>query len=342
MPLSKYKLLWMLCVLAIALVAINVTVMVLTRNSLPRRVMAHARQARNASVVAIGNSLIAAGFDESAFDSGMGVEKERGSVNVGLGASSPVEQLLLFRYARSHGMHPQILVYGFYDQQLTESLKFATRDFIGNRDMLYYVEPEYGLHFYQLSPHDRAEFELMRHFPMMVDRSAIWAKVELLRRKLAQTGMPAQQVNRFGRAGDFTLLEARDAAEFSRKCEAGTREDLITPINELIRQASEAGIKVVFVEMPMHPSHLSVFYDSPAWNQYRGHIQSLLVAQQVTYVDASAWEAGEQMFADRLHLTEVAAAQFSKRLGNLLRESQIAESQSNRDNKAGAWPIHGQ
>jgi hypothetical protein len=61
-------------------------------------------------------------------------------------------------------MDPQALVYGFYDLQLTEPLKFATGDLIGNRDMLYYVEPECGLRFYKLSLHDRVEFEVMRLF----------------------------------------------------------------------------------------------------------------------------------------------------------------------------------
>jgi hypothetical protein len=101
-----------------------------------------------------------------------------------------------------------------------------------------------------------------------------------------------------------------------------------------------AGIKSRFCRNAHAPVALECFLRF-ARMEYRGHIQSLLVAQQVTFVDASAWEAGEQMFADRLHRTEVAAAQFSKRLGNLLRESQIAESQANRDNKPRAWPIHG-
>jgi hypothetical protein len=319
MLLSKYRLFSMLCVFGIALIAINAAVAVLTRNSLPRRVMARARQAKNASVIAIGNSLTAAGFDESAFDSGFGAEREKGSVNAGLGASSPVEQLLLFRYALAQGMQPRMLVYGFYDLQLTEPLKFATRDFIGNRDMLYYVEPEYGLRFYQLSWRDRAEFEAMRHFPMMVDRSAIWAKVELLRRRLARTGMRAEEVNRFGRAGDFTLLESSDTAEFVRKCDVGTQEDLSEPVHELIQEAKEARIKVVFVEMPMTPRHLRFFYDTRAWEQYRAHLSSLLAQQGVIYIDASRWMAGEQMFADPLHLTEAGAAQFSERLGKLLR-----------------------
>ena len=50
---SQYRLLSMLCMLAIALAAMNVTVAVLTRNSLPRRVMAHARRAKDASAPSV-------------------------------------------------------------------------------------------------------------------------------------------------------------------------------------------------------------------------------------------------------------------------------------------------
>jgi hypothetical protein len=209
-------------------------------------------------------------------------------------------------------MDPQALVYGFYDLQLTEPLKFATGDLIGNRDMLYYVEPECGLRFYKLSLHDRVEFEVMRLFPLMMDRSAIWAKVELLRRKIAQMGIPSEQVNRFGRAGDFTLLEANDTAEFVRKCESGTQGDFIAPVRELIRQASEAGIQVIFVEMPMHPAHLRFFYDTLAWEQYRSHLCALLAAQRVMYIDASRRMTGEERFADRLHQLKRAPRNFVK------------------------------
>jgi hypothetical protein len=34
----------------------------------------------------------------------------------------------------------------------------------------------------------------------------------------------------------------------------------------LVSLMTRRGSKVVFVEMHMHPSHLSVFYDSPAWS----------------------------------------------------------------------------
>jgi hypothetical protein len=325
MSCSKRQLFYSVAVLLMVVAALNIAAACLTRNSIPRRVMAHARQSRNATVAALGNSLIVAGFDEPAFDTGMSLDRQKGSVNLGLGASNPVEQLLLLRYALKHGMRPRILVYGFYDLQLTAPVDLSTRDFIGNHDMLYYVEPEYGRSFYRLSWHDRAEFEIMRHFPMLVDRSAIWAKVERVRRKLAQEGMPEEQVNRFGRVDDFSLLEAANASEFMQHCEAASGAALIASVREIIREAAHAGINVVFVEMPMHPSHLHSFYDTPAWERYRSHIHTLLAAQGVTYLDASRWMGEESMFADHLHLTKAAAAQFSDRLAQVLKASQKAQ-----------------
>ena len=46
--------------------------------------------------------------------------------------------------------------------------------------MLYYMEPEYARGFYHLSLHDRAEFEIMRHFELFADRGQVWERVELL------------------------------------------------------------------------------------------------------------------------------------------------------------------
>jgi hypothetical protein len=80
--------------------------------------------------------------------------------------------------------------------------------------MLYYLEPEYARNFYYLSFHDRVEFELMRHLPMMVERGTCWTRVERLRPGMSQLGMPEQRTNRFGRAADFAVLEAANPQEF--------------------------------------------------------------------------------------------------------------------------------
>src|SRR5208282_3020984 len=139
--LTKRQLALAAAVLLASLLAMNLAVIYLTRYSLPRRVMRHARESQPAAVLALGNSLVAAGFDETAFDTGASLSPPHGAANLGLGASSPVEQLLLFRYALARGMRPRLVVYGFYDFQLTAPNQFATGDLIGNRAMLYYVEP---------------------------------------------------------------------------------------------------------------------------------------------------------------------------------------------------------
>jgi hypothetical protein len=280
--------------------------------------MAHGRETPNAEVLAIGNSLIAAGFNERAFNLGMQLRDQKGSVNLGLGGSTPVEQLLLFRYALSHQMHPQVLIYGFYDFQLTAPIELTTQDIIGNHALLYYLEPEFGRHFYHLSHHDALEFEIMRHFPMFAQRGAVWARVEKLRRQLAEMGLPEEKVNHFGRSQDFSALEAANASEFTRQCESESGRGLNAPIQELIREAKRAGLMIVFVEMPMHPRHIDTFYESSAWKQYRSHLHALMSSQDVKYVDASHWITDENLFADHLHLTDAGGGRFSERLGRLL------------------------
>ncbi len=269
-------------------------------------------------LIALGNSLVAAGFDETAFDAGAGLSTPGGAANLGLGASAPVEQLLLLRYALSHGLHPRLVVYGFYDFQLTAPDRFAIGDLIGNHSMLYYIEPFYARRFYSLSLHDELQFRAMHSFPMFADRGAIWAKVEILRRAIAQQGMPAQRSNRFGRAADFSLLESDNAEDFRRTCVESMNLPLALPVSELLRQARETGLTIAIVEMPMRRAHRNLFYGTTSWAQYVAHVRTLLEPYGVIYIDANHWIDDDSLFADPLHLSEQGAAQFSQRLGSLL------------------------
>ena len=304
--------------LLLGLLAMNLAVAFLTRNSVPRRVMRHARESRSASVIALGNSLVAAGFDERAFDTGAALRPPRGSANLGLGASSTVEQLLLLRYALSQGLRPRALIYGFYDFQLTTPNEFTTTDLMGNHAMLYYVEPYYARQFYSLSLDDSLQFRAMQPVPMLVDRGATWAKVEIHRRALRQQGMPAERLNQFGRASDFSLLESANAEEFRRKCESSMASPFSSAVAALLRQAHDAGLSIVIVEMPLRAAHRHLFYDTPWWQQYSAHLRELLVAYDVTFIDAHDWIPDDSLFADPLHLGPTAAAQFSERLGSQL------------------------
>jgi hypothetical protein len=323
-----------LAALLLLMAGLNAVVAYTTRNSVPRRQMARARQAPDTTVLAIGNSLIGAGFDESSFDRGMQLSPNRGSLNFALGYSLPVEQLLFLRFALQHQMHPRIVIYGFYDLQLSTPVRLATRDFAGNRAVLYYLEPEYARQFYYLSLHDRIEFEIMRHFPMTVDRGAFWAKIERLRRDIGQQGMPAERTNQFGRADDFALLEAKSDAEFASACDQASNQDLISPVLEIIRQGQDSGAKIVFVEMPMRPAHVKRFYETAGWEKYREHVRGIIEPKGVEYVDASHWISDGALFDDPLHMGHQAAEQFSERLGEYLRHESPSGTQSPNPNSS--------
>ena len=328
MIFSKSQFYYSLGALLVILLALNVAVAYTTRDSVPRRQMARARHEPDTTVLAIGNSLIGAGFDESAFDHAMRLPPGRGSLNLALGGSSPVEQLLFLRYALRNQIRPGMIVYGFYDLQLSTPIHFATADLIGNRAVLYYLEPEYARKFYYLSLHDRVEFEIMRHFPIAVDRGAFWAKVERARRVIGQQGMPLERTNQFGRADDFSLLEWSNAEKFAQACERATSVDLVSPVAEIVRQGAEAGAEIVFVEMPMPPAHVRSFYGTPAWEKYREHVRGIVEPQGVRYIDASQWIDDVSLFHDALHLENQGAVQFSQRLGEYLRNAKRLETQN--------------
>jgi hypothetical protein len=316
--ITRQQLAWTAAALAVCLLAMNFGVAYLTRNSVPRRVMHHALESQSARVLALGNSLMAAGFEEPVFDSAAGLAPPDGAVNLSLGASSPVEQLLLLRYALAHGIRPRLLIYGFYDLQLSEPVQFSANDMIGNHALLYYLEPSYARQFYSLSAHDSLEFSAFHSIPMFVDRGAIWSKVEILRRSMAQQGMTQQATNQFGRAADFSLLEPASADAFRRDCLAATQLPLASPVAELFRRAHEAHADIVLVEMPMRHAHRAHFYETKEWSDYTSHVQELLRPYNVKFVDASEWAADDSLFEDPLHLSHQGANNFSQRIGDLL------------------------
>ncbi len=311
------------------LVALDREVARSSQNTVPRALMARLRQSTDAKALALGNSLIGVGFNEASFDAGTGLHGRYGAINLGMGGSSAVEQLLMLRYALRQGVRPRVVVFGFFDFQLTHPLEYATSDLIGNRAMLYYMEPEYARGFYHLSLHDRAEFEIMRQFELFADRGEVWQRVELFRRTLAQQGMPPEQTNSMGRAVDFAMLEYPSAPAFVAECGRASRNPLIPSIREIALQATAAGSKVYFVEMPMPPEHVQMLYDQPEWAGYRAHLQSMLGGLGAAYIDASHWIPEETAFADPLHLTYEGAQQFSHRLGESLRDIRRTDTETN-------------
>jgi hypothetical protein len=277
-----------------------------------------ARNSEPAQTIALGNSLVRSGFNAAEFAAAQQSSgPQSAALNMAMGGSTPAEHLLLLRAALRTGDHARTLLYGFYDFQLTDPVLFTFGDMIGNHDLLYFDEPEFARRYYSMSRYDAAGFEIARHFPLLAERGAVWASIERLRRSISGQGMPQQATNQFGRAADFTLLEAAGQDEFVKHCQRGSNEQLNAPVSEIIREAQERQLRVVFVLMPLPPKHVQTFYETRAWQGYQGHLRELLAKQNVAVVDASRWFPDASKFGDALHLNEQGAKEFSRRLAAL-------------------------
>ena len=302
-----------LLVCAALLACANVVVGTLTQYSVSRRILADAESMGGAETIALGNSLMRSGFNAEEFAAAQRSQGVQSAAsNMAMGASTPPEHLLLLRAALQSDDRAQLLLYGFYDFQLTDAVSFKFSEMIGNHDLLYYDEPEFARRYYSMTRYDAAGFEIARHFPLLAERGAIWAKVERLRRAISQQGVPSQATNQFGRVADFTLLEAKSQDEFVKHC--ALQEPLNAAAQEIIREAQERHLRVVLVLMPLPPRHVRAFYDTPAWEEYQRHLRELLAKKNVAVVDASRWFPDANKFGDALHLNEEGAKEFSQRL----------------------------
>src|SRR5205823_5111571 len=129
-------------VCALMLGGANVIVARLTRHSVSRRILADADNFHAAKTIALGNSLVRSGFIAEEYAAAQPGGKSDSAINMAMGASSPAEHLLLLRKALQSESQARLLIYGFYDFQLTDPVTFAFGDLTGNHDLLYYDEPE--------------------------------------------------------------------------------------------------------------------------------------------------------------------------------------------------------
>jgi hypothetical protein len=304
----------------VTLTGADLAVRRLSKNSIPRQLIRRLEQAPpTIDVLGIGNSLVAAGFDPGEMErqlraSGQSVT----AVNGALGATGIVEHLLLARLAFSHHQVGSV-VYGFFDNQMAADLERRNDELIGNRSLLYYQEPEVAVKYTPFSLPDRLSFEVDRRFDLLVNRSTLWAKVELMRRRLAQIGMPKQQVNEFGRAADFSLLEAADTNAFLEQCRVMLQSQrfVAPPVADLIQLARAHGAKVYVVEMPMPSAHRRKFYETSAWNEVRENTRHAIEQLGAVYVRGSDWIGDDAMFVDNLHLSSEGSRLFTRRLAGL-------------------------
>ncbi|MEP6506588.1 MAG: hypothetical protein ABJC63_00070 [Gemmatimonadales bacterium] len=304
----------MLTVLGI-IVLVNIAVPFLARSSSPRQRLKTIQESGPVTDLFFGNSLIDAGVDARAFELGFPGRK---AVNLGLGATAPVEHyLMLLASAR---LRPSAVYYGFVDTELTDSIRADFSALSGNRAMVYYVYPDTAIRYYASESHG-LEFllRLGRLIPMVVDRTAIWGRVEKLRRRIERIGLPAEATSRFGRDKDFAEVAALGAASFRSHIglAVARRRPLTAPILGFIQTVHRRGAAVVFIAMPMPTTHRLPRYGLVEWANYKGYIQRLLEAQGARLIDATDW-VPDDGFLDPFHLAPSGAAIFSRRLGQTL------------------------
>jgi hypothetical protein len=193
-------------------------------------------------------------------------------------------------------------------------------DLVGNRAFSYYFPKEAAELYAPGSRLKEWQLEFTAAVPMLSERSSLWGKVEQLRRKFEDVGMPKQKSNRFGRVQDFAALEATDVPSFNRRCSAvvTNRVGFSAPLQKIIELGREHGATVVLLEMPMPSRHRSVFYSSPAWGDLRSYLQTLARENHLVYMPASDWVKDDANFEDVTHLNERGAKTFSTQLAAAL------------------------
>jgi hypothetical protein len=306
-------------VLVAVLVAGNGAVAFKSRNFVPRQKLRSIEASPPADVVFLGNSLMEAGADCRAFESAWPGPR---ALNLGLGASSAAEHALLWKAAGRHAGAE--VVYGFMADQLTAPVPGGWEELTGNRAMAYYADLEGAIALYAPdSPWQAWQMRLVSKVPLLVERTAIWARVERVRRRLGRVGLPPEETNQFGRAADFAAFEPPDPPAYDRACRqaAADRVPLCEPVRALFRLARARGSKVLVVEMPMTSSYRRRFCDTTGWSLYRQHLQSLARQEGGDFLSAVDW-AADDLFSDGLHLGRAGAAAFSRRLALTMKARQ--------------------
>lgn len=285
-----------------------------------RRKLAEIATARDVNLLFVGNSLLDGYIDGSKLEQAADPYGVRfRALNAALGATLPPEQELLFDYAIQRQPAVRTVVIGFFDLQLTAEVPSRVGDLTGNRMVamdgsipMSEVEATYGFDWSQ-----RLAVEMMRELPLAANRASAWRDVELLRRRMAQVGMPPVATNSMGRVADFQALEVGSEETFDAEIEEYLRGEqrFNSPYRVILRECRERGLRVVILIMPASPYHRNRYYAHEPWKAYVAAVRALAAEQNIALIDASDWMPEDQDFVDHLHLAPNVVGEFSSRLG---------------------------
>jgi hypothetical protein len=319
-------------VLLLILGCYNLAIRRTSRSSLRQQLLARLEHIPpQTDCIFLGNSLVEAGCDVESFNTAWPSQRASlHTVNLALGATMPAEHYLILKKALEQPLHLKYLIYGFFDDQLNTSSAGDWSDLVGNRAFAYYFPRDAAGLYAPDSKLKEWQLELTAAVPMLSERSSLWGKVEQLRRKLEDIGMPEQKVNRFGRVQDFAALEATDVPSFNRRCSTVVQNHIgfSAPMRKIIQLAREHGATVVLLEMPMPSRHRTVFYSSAAWAELRAYLETLAHENQLVYLSASDWVGDDSKFEDVTHLNEQGAKFFSAKLASAIAQLSTQQAQT--------------
>ncbi len=238
---------------------------------------------------------------------------------MGLGSTTCVEHYIIYLQQDRH--RGAAIYYGFVDQKLTQPPAGDWSTLIARRAFVYYTDLETALSFYL--PTDPLQAWLLRcaaRFPMLVERSTLWEKVELLRRALEEIGMPPKKQTVLGRVEDFALLEP-DLDEFLAGCRSTVenRRALNGPVRAFFQRAKDQGVPCYVISMPLRQRHRRVYYGTPEWKAYEAYLVDQIHSAGGVFVPASDW-IEDDGFEDVMHLNPSGAEAFSAKLARWVAE----------------------
>ena len=250
-----------------------------------------------AQVVAIGNSVVAAGFDSGAFSNAW--PNSGSSLNAGLGAAGLSQWYVAWRLCSDQKEDIQHLIMGAFDHLLTQPGKEHWSSWHSNDALAFYADPEWTTRFGSRNKIDDSIYRAARLSPLFTERGGLWSKVELFRRKLEGIGMIAEtsETTEFGRVNDAKLLLENSMEQFRSRClaEAKPEIDLAPQIVCILDEAAAKKIKVTVVMMPM-PAARFDFYRSSEWVSYLDHLRGLLAKHSCRLIDATEWIESKNLF----------------------------------------------
>ena len=296
-----------------------------TARALPHLILKQIQGATGADYLVVGNSLVMAGMDDSAFHAALPPQARHGPIlNVGCGGIYPSDSLQFYAAAQRRFPRIPCLIMGYMFTQLTDLPDSNWSDLTGNRALFYYSDFELGLSLYHpKSWIETAQLRLTRHLPIVYERMSIWRHVDVVRSKLGSWGLSSKATTRFGKVEDFESdpYQPRSPEALAAQCRIALDEkrNLSSPVLTIIRRARESGTKVFLVAMPMPQTRRTYFTSDGAWERYQGRIRDLLESEGATVVNALDWFSDdERYFVDNLHLGKDGAVAFSDRLARIV------------------------